>query len=170
MFLTVGGIQNWDPQETGQDVPVLSCTIQAEPGRVPGFSSESLFTHPIFSLPSRKNQVWHLSSQESPLSTPPPRCGLHPPAPSPATFGCLSSSSACVVSWDFLTTVLSLFLHLCSYMVASWEQSHPFVSSPVLAGTLACRGLSILTKLAEKRVDLSKTLLELTLTLTEFLI
>lgn len=81
MFLTAGGIQNWDPQETGQDVPVLSCAGQEETGRVPGFSSESLFTHPILSLPSGKNQVSHLSSQEIPLSTPPPQCGLlpHPP-------------------------------------------------------------------------------------------
>lgn len=44
MFLTVGGIQNQEPQETGQDVPVLSCAVREEPGRMPDF----LFRVPFY--------------------------------------------------------------------------------------------------------------------------
>lgn len=46
MFLTVGGIQDQEPQETGQDVPVLSCAVREEPGRMPDFLSRVPFYPP----------------------------------------------------------------------------------------------------------------------------
>lgn len=132
-------------------------------------SSESLYTHPILSLPSRIRFgvcPWRrFSWAHSHLSM-----GTSSPIASPPTFSCLSSPSPCVVFWGFQTTVLSLFLHFYSCMVASWEQHHPFISSPVLAGNLAGRRLSILTTSAKKLIDPGEIPLELTLALTEFLI